>query len=386
MSQKNRYPFDFYLALAANLFFFAGFQWTFATLPAYLQEIGGGAADIGLAFGLLSLSAVASRPAVGWLADHWGRKPVLLLGAVIVCLVPALYALTRSLWLFQAERVLHGLGMAAFTTAYTTLIGDLAPPERRGEAMGLSGVTNNVGMLVAPVLGVSTAAAWGYAAHFWISAAITVLSPLLLLFVTEPERRSKSIPIRQESLRAVARLRPVWVASLGVTGLAVSFGAVLSFLAPFAAEHDLTAAGVYFSAMALAMIVAQSGAGWLSDRVGRRAVTIPGLALTVVAVAGLAMVRSDAALVLLGIAFGTAWGLSRAGMDTSVVEAVPARQRGKAVSVFFTSFDIGVGVGSFGLGIIAQEGGYGAAFYAAALWSILALGSYTLWSVESRPE
>ena len=61
------YPPSFWLVLAANLFFFAGFQWTFATLPGYIQEIGGDAAQIGLAFGLFSLSAVAARPVVGWL-------------------------------------------------------------------------------------------------------------------------------------------------------------------------------------------------------------------------------------------------------------------------------------------------------------------------------
>ena len=41
MSASGRYPVSFYLALAANLFFFTGFQWTFATLPGYIQEIGG---------------------------------------------------------------------------------------------------------------------------------------------------------------------------------------------------------------------------------------------------------------------------------------------------------------------------------------------------------
>ncbi len=376
----SRYPLDFYLALAANLFFFTSFQWTFATLPAHLQEIGGGAAAIGLAFGLFSLSAVLSRPIVGWLVDHWGRKPVLLLGASFAALALALYAPTRSLWLFQAERVLHGLGMAAFTTAYTTLIGDLAPPARRGEAIGLSGVTNNLGMIVAPALGLTVAAAWGYAVHFWLSASIAVLSPLLLLLITEPARGSDAGHAEQpDNLWAVARLRPVWVSSLGITALAVSLGAVLSFLAPFVAERDLTASGAYFSVMALTMILTQSGAGWLSDRVGRRAVAVPGLAIAALSMAGLAMVRSDAALVAAGAVFGLAWGLSRAGIDTSVVEAVPAQARGMAVGVLYTCFDTGVGVASFGLGIVAQSRGYAAAFYAAAAWAVLALTGYALW-------
>jgi len=378
MPQDDRYPPSFYLAIAANFFFFAGFQWTFATLPGYIQELGGDATSIGLAFGLFSLSAVAVRPAVGWLVDHWGRKPVLLVGAAIFCLSPALYALTDSLWVFQVERVLHGVGIAAFTTAYTTLVGDLAPPARRGEAIGLSGVTNNLALLFMPVLGVYVVGAWGYAAHFWLAAAITAFSFFLLLPVVEPGRAPVH-DAESPSLWAVARMRPVWVASFGITGLAVAYGAVLSFLSPFADKFDLTTAGAYFSAFAVAMMLAQVSAGWLSDRVGRRAVAVPGLVIAVLAMISLAGARTDTALVAAGAVFGLAWGLARAGIDTAVVDAVSPETRGTAVSFLYTCFDIGVAAGSFGLGIVAQAQSYTAAFYAAAIWGSVALAGYFAW-------
>jgi MFS family permease len=378
MTSTGRYPSSFYLVIAANLFFFSGFQWTFATLPGYVQEIGGDAAQIGLAFGLFSLSAVAARPGVGWLVDRWGRKPVLLLGAAVFALSPVLYALSHSVGPFLAVRVLHGAGIAAFTTAYTALVADLAPPMRRGEAIGLSGVTNNLGLLFTPALGVYVVDTWGYAAHFWLSAGITLVSFLLVLPVVEPERVSSSQAGRS-SMWAVARLKPVWVASFGITGLAVAYGAVLSFMQPFAAEQNLTAAGAYFSAFALAMMLAQASAGWLSDRVGRRAVAVPGMLLVIVAMAGLARAHTDAALLLAGIGFGLSWGLARAGIDTAVVEAVPSEARGTAVGFLYACFDSGVGVGSFGLGIVAQTQGFSAAFYAAALWAALALLGYLVW-------
>ncbi|MGD8738031.1 MAG: MFS transporter, partial [Anaerolineae bacterium] len=201
---QDRYLPSFYLLLVANLFFFTGFQWTFATLPDYVQAIGGNAAQIGLAFGLFSLSAVAARPLVGRLVDSWGRKPVLLSGALLFALSPALYMVTRSVLPFQLVRLLHGVGIAAFTTAYTTLVADLAPPGRRGEAIGLSGVTNNLGMVFAPALGSYTAAQAGWTVHFALSAGITAITVLLLLPVVEPVRRPA--PKGQSPrLRAVVR-------------------------------------------------------------------------------------------------------------------------------------------------------------------------------------
>ncbi len=374
----GRYPTSFYLILLANLFFFAGFQWTFATLPGYVQEIGGNAAQIGLAFGLFSLSAVAARPGVGWLVDRWGRKPVLLIGAAIFALSPALYVSTRSVWPFQIVRVFHGVGISAFTTAYTTLVGDLAPPARRGEAIGLSGVTNNMGMLFTPALGAYVVTAQGYDLHFLISAAITAVSFLLLLPVCEPHRQSLSQP-DAPSWREVARMRLVWVAAFGVTGLAVAYGAVLSFLAPFADELGLAATGGYFSAFAVAMMIAQASAGWLSDRVGRRVVAVPGMVMVLPAMLVLAAVRSDGALLVAGALFGLSWGLARAGIDTMVVDAVTSEARGTAVGLLYTCFDVGVGVGSFGLGVVARTQGYAAAFYVAAAWAAVALIGYLLW-------
>lgn len=378
------YPPSFWLVLAANFFFFAGFQWTFATLPGYVQGIGGDAAAIGLAFGLFSLSAVAARPLVGWLVDNWGRKPVLLVGAVIFSLSPALYVLAGSLWPFMIVRLFHGVGIAAFTTAYTTIVADLAPPERRGEAIGLSGVTNNLGMVVTPAVGAWTASQWGYGLHLAISAGITAVSIPLLLPVAEPER-APSTEAAGPKLRAVARLRPVWVAAFGITGLAVAYGAVLSFLPPFAGEWRLTAAGAYFTAFAVAMMLAQASAGWLSDRVGRRAVAVPGLVLAVLAMVLLATARSNAALLAAGASFGLSWGLARAGIDTAVVDAVSAEARGTAVGLLYTVFDLGVGVGSFGLGIVAQAKGYAAAFYSAAAWAAVALAGYVGWGRNERP-
>jgi MFS family permease len=383
MSQTDRYSPSLYLTIAANFFFFTSFQWSFVALPGYIQELGGDAALIGLAYGLFTLSAVVARPGVGWLADHWGRKPVLLVGAAIFALSPVLYALTSSVWPFMIVRLLHGLGISAFTTAYTALVADLAPPARLGEAVGLSGVTTNLGLLFAPALGAYLQVQWGYSAHFLVAAIIAAASFVTLLPVREPQR--DTLPeTRGSSFRTVGKVRTVWVAALGSTGLAVAYGAVLSFLAPFTVERQLIAAGLYFTAYAVAMIIAQALAGWLSDRIGRRAVAAPGMAIAALSMFALAGAHTDAIVLAAGAGLGLGWGLTRAGLDTAVVDAVTPEMRGSAVSFLYTWVDIGVGVGSFGLGIVAQRQSYAASFYLAAIWAALALAGYLVWGRRKK--
>jgi predicted MFS family arabinose efflux permease len=126
-------------------------------------------------------------------------------------------------------------------------------------------------------------------------------------------------------------------------------------------------------------MLSQASAGWLSDRLGRRAVAVPGMAVVVLAMISLVMARTDAALLAAGAIFGLSWGLARAGIDTAVVDAVSPEARGTAVGFLYTCFDAGVGVGSFGLGVIARTQGYAATFSSAALWALVALAGYLFW-------
>ncbi|MGQ9599185.1 MAG: MFS transporter [Anaerolineae bacterium] len=383
MGHKNSYPPSFYLAILANLFFFASFQWTYVTLPAYIQKLGGGATEIGLAVSLATLSAVVGRPAIGRLVDRWGRKRWLLIGATLFALEPALYVLIPSVWPLLGVRLLRGIGIAAFTTAYTTLVADMAPVDRRGEAVGMSGITNNLGMLFAPAVGAYVQVEWGYPFHFWASASMALISLAILLPIREPERQA--VPDGQNdhprsSFRSVIQIRAIQATAFGSTGLAVVYGATLSFLPPFAAENRLGAAGGYFTAFAVAMMAAQAAAGWLSDRLGRRAVAIPGMLGAAMATAGLTMVHRNVALLASGAGLGLSWGLVRAGLDTSVIDIALPEERGTALGVLYTCFDAGIGLGSFGLGIVAQAKGYTTAFHAAALWAGIALIGYLVWS------
>jgi predicted MFS family arabinose efflux permease len=95
--------------------------------------------------------------------------------------------------------------------------------------------------------------------------------------------------------------------------------------------------------------------------------------------AGLAMARTDAALLAAGVGLGLSWGLVRAGTDSAVVDSVPPESRGMALGFLYTCFDLGIGAGSFGLGVVAQTQGYAAAFYAAAIWAALALAGFLAW-------
>ena len=118
-------------------------------------------------------------------------------------------------------------------------------------------------------------------------------------------------------------------------------------------------AGAVLAAMSGAMFVASPLGGALADRWGRRRPALLGLALLLAgtlglatAGAGIAVPELVAALMLIGLGIGT----GSAALQTTAVEAAPARDAGMASGVYTTSRYLGSIVGSALLARLAAGG------------------------------
>lgn len=173
------------MALGFSLFFLrAGAR--NALLPAYADEVGGlSTTAIGLVVSASSLTSVVAMIPTGRLVDRVGRKPVALIGAVVVAASVALYGSTTSLWGLLAVSGLAGLTVGLASVPPATMVGDLAPPGTEGVASGIFRMAADGGWIVGPlVLGAMADAAW------WGWGFIAAGIPLLIsgaLFVRAPE-------------------------------------------------------------------------------------------------------------------------------------------------------------------------------------------------------
>jgi DHA1 family tetracycline resistance protein-like MFS transporter len=113
-------------------------------------------------------------PIMGSLSDRYGRRPILLLSLLGMCLNYALmiYAPTFG-WLFLG-RLLSGISGASITTA-NAYIADVSAPEKRTQNFGLIGVAFGLGFIVGPLIG-GLVADISPRAPFAVSALITLLN------------------------------------------------------------------------------------------------------------------------------------------------------------------------------------------------------------------
>lgn len=296
------------------------------------------------------MAALATRGASARALDRKGRRPFALGGLAIFAAATALLPLSASLGPLLVVRGVQGIGWGLATTAIASLVADLAPAERRGEAIGVWGLAPTVAMALGPAAGGALSRLGGPATAFLGTALLFLLALGLLLPVTEP-RHAAGTGVRGPF--PVGALLPCGVLFLS----SLSYGAILAFVP---VELGTGRTGTYFLLYAVSILAVRPFAGRLSDRYGRVAVAVPGLLLGAVGVVGTGFVRGPFSLAAAAVLYGVGMaGLSFPALVAWTVD-LAGDARGTAMAAFYGAYDLAIALGAFALGPLYERHGFGA--------------------------
>jgi MFS family permease len=332
-----------------------GFGAVIPMLPVYLHEQAGASTFItGLMIGLSSAFALLGRLFAGKIADRKGRRIALLLGMGFCAVAGVLYLPVFGLWTMAWGRVLHGLGEGFFVTAAVAWAVDVAPDNRRSQALGYlsSGIWGGVslGPAIGQVLGTMAAVA--------VFLTASSLAVIVIVFLMDEELR----PHQQATSRWFPR--PVLLPGI-LLGLGnVTYAAMAGFLILLLRDrgHGATWA---FSAFAAAVLFGRAVFGGLPDRMGPRRSLFAGYACLGVGLIAILYGRSAMldlpAASLVGLGYAFPWP----ALATVVVDQVPVAERAAALGAFNAFYDLFVAASSAIAGAAAGHWGLTAPFWMA---------------------
>ncbi len=337
---------NFVLTSLSTVAIFTSFYFLLVTLPRYiLDELNGSEAEIGLIIGVFTITAVLLRPFIGREVDRRGRKVILIAGLIVFTVSMLLYNYTGSVEELLMLRMLQGIGWGAATTAATTLIADVAPPSRRGEAMGIFGMSANIAMAVGPALSIMLLDASSYTTLFITASAVALLALLLALPISET-----AVVHPRTSLFS----REAFFPSAIMFTISLTYGSIVSFLPLFATKQGINNPGIFFTVFAITLIFVRALAGRISDIKGRKFVIVPGMIIIAFSLWVLSIAGSLTGFIIAAFLYGLGFGLFHPTMMALLVDSVTPQGRGAAMGTFTASFDLGIGMGSILMGIILQ--------------------------------
>src|SRR5262245_58766176 len=166
----------FLTAAVANFLFFTGLA-SFVLLPLHVRELGATEAQIGLIMGCYSGTAIFVQPLVGAWVDRGGPRRFLVSGAILTAAAAlAFAAIPDTLGWFPLLRALQGAAFSVFFIANFTVVVDLVPPDRRGQALGIFGISGLVSGAVGPALGELLVRAGGFRGLFLAAETLPLLA------------------------------------------------------------------------------------------------------------------------------------------------------------------------------------------------------------------
>ncbi len=387
-------PRPFVVLWLATFLFYLGFQLLLPVMPLYAVHLGAREAHVGLIMGSFALAAMVPRPLAGELADRIGRRPFVLLGTVIFALAPLGYAAAGTVPALVLLRVFHGVGMGFGPTAATVIATDLTPSDRRGAAMGLFGLASALALAVGPYVGGELVRGRGFTTTFLVAAAIEGVALALALALPETRpivARAPPPPAEPGPTEGgmLARFGRRWFspAALYPSGLVlalyVSYGGLASFLPLFAERRQLGNPGLFFTVFAVASLLVRSGAGRLSDHLGRRAVIAPALGVAGASLVLLGLADSQGLFLLAAALYGVGFGAGQPALLAMTIDRAPPAERGRAMGTLYTAWELGISGGAILLGLCATRVGYEAIWWIAG--AIAGLGACAALRDVGRP-
>ncbi|MFQ6070512.1 MAG: MFS transporter [Candidatus Aminicenantales bacterium] len=356
---------DFIIALLGYFCLFMSLT-LFFIFPLFLEQFNPKKSQIGLIMGVHSLMAIFIRPLFGRLIDIRGRKGISLLGiGFLILILPCFHLVRNAGWLPLLLRALTGVGWGISMTATITLCSDMAPVERLAHSMGIIGVAGLSSHALGPLLAEEVVRQFGFGALFNASLAFLFFSFICILLTKETinpaQNRSQGYSWRNISLIIILAMSIMPAFHGAIRGV------VVYFIALFGKSIALERVGPFFVAFSAAAIATRLLMGGISDRYGRKNIIIPAVCVVSLNLILISRVNSLWMFILTGLIGGFGQGLLFPALSTYIIDFLGKRNKGLALSLYLSLFDVGMGVGPPLFGRISDLYGYRKMYFFAGL-------------------
>jgi MFS family permease len=297
----------------------------------------------------------------GAVVDAIGPKRAMIAGPALLIAAAVTAGFAPSFLILIVAVFFQGAGSNLWQIAREVAVIDLVRADQRGRAMSAFFGVAQIGTTLGPILGGVVTDAFGFRALFLVYAAlgasVMAISFSLKEMAVERPRRSSFFDFGR--LRDIDPLfRTTFLVLIFATFCMMQRGTIFNSMIPLFAGAELgysaTRVGTLFGIVGLVNTLMIVPSGFISDKLGRKAATVPAASLT-----GLAFlvfgVADGMALLVVGAALqGLAQGFSLGSLTTSTFDIAPDGSVAKFQSLRRFSAEVGTMTGPPLAGLVAN--------------------------------
>jgi MFS family permease len=354
---------DFVLSFLAQFAFsFVSFI-LIPTLPVYLSRFEAKAGEIGFLIGILSVFSLIPRPFIGRALLRIPERKFMMAGATLYILSSIAYLAAPPFWPFLTVRIMQGVGLAFFSTASVALIANITSENRRGQIISYYFLSFNFAFALAPYFGMVLINQFSFTVLFLVCTALSSCT----LFITLKLGKMQGVPMESEPTHKQPFFsREVLPSAIMAFLLNVIWGSLGAFFPLYALRHGVSNPGIFFTFLAITLILGRSLGGRILDMYAREKVIIPCFIAIIISIIVLTFSTTLEMFILVAIIFGTGWAFLYPSLVVYAVEN-SGSARGPAMGTFTALADLGAGTGPMIMGLILEWTNYPMMFIFLAL-------------------
>ncbi len=355
-----------YVLLNASNFLYSLYATMFIFLPAFLYRLEIREGEIGLLMATGTLVSVSLKPVNGLFVDRGGRTAFLVTGALLASAstIPWLFVTQKGAHLF-AIRIFQGAAYSFFATASYAYIAAVAPPDRRGEALGVFGLSFFIPTALGGWLGEWVIGQAGFRGLFLSAVVISCLSGVMPFFMREPRRSARLSPSALLDFFSRSYFIPNSASFLFGT----AFGSIFTFLPVFLLIRKISTIGVFVMIYALTVIATRTLGRKIADRMPRERLALVSLLLLAGGILAIPFVGGHGGISLVALVTGVGHGFLFPSLSALILDRGGSERGGMAMAMFTGAFDMGLVVGAAAFGFVAEHLGYTIMFSSAAAFT-----------------
>lgn len=359
----------FLVTSLATVLFLSAYYLLTPVLTLRMDGLGYTNTTIGAVMAAFSVSSLIVRPSAGWFIDRHGPRVWMLGSAGAFLAAPVIYIGFGGTVPLAVAQVISGITVGAFTVASTALIALTVPGRRTAHAISWFSITFISAKGLAPALGAWLAPRWAFPWIVVLAAAMALAGLLILLAFRAPTAREVAAT---GGAQEAPIGRHVLLASAVLFSITVTFGSITTFLPILGQERNLPGYGYFFIFETIAVMFIRLVGGPLADRVGGKRIISAALVVVTASVLLFSFVTTLPALIAIALLYGLGYGAAYPALTAAVLERTRPEDKGKALGLFTTTFDLGVAAGSL-LGGTSEFLSFAGVYLISALFPLIGI-------------
>lgn len=235
----------------------------------------------------------------------------------------------------------------------------MLPPSMVGQGVNRFALTISLGMAAGPFIGIQVRNHLSSKASFIVLFVLTVVALICVSFCRIEYPKVE----RKKFVLADAFYKPALPFMFNMMFIMIPFGAVIAYSSIFAQEIGLSDVIPYFYVFLVAgMLISKFSTQKMIDAGKHKILVVVSLVVLLFTMISYRFMNTAIHLLLAGFLLGLGYGILQPLFQSFVTGTTTAPKRGTANATYLLSYDIGIGIGSFIMGMFQESIGLSAGF------------------------